>query len=333
MRGAGRRARLVTGLLAGRLLAGLVMVVVMLMGLAPGACAAWPERPIRLIVAFAPGSGTDWTGRATAEEIGPLLGVPIVVENKAGAEGRIGTEFVARAAPDGYTLMIASSATHSAIAGMVKTLPYHPVKDFAHISLLVTDPMLLVVHPSAGATLPEFVANARAASLPFGYGSATSLVIASTFNRMVGISALAVPYKSQPQAALDVAGGQARYMFGDATAVGPLLRGRRVIALGTTGDKRSVQFPDLPTFGELGHRGFDLQVWVGLAAPAGTPADIVARINTAVQRAMSRPEVIEKFRNAGKTLAPNSVAGQQALAEHQLEVWVRRAAEAGLRPE
>lgn len=322
MSGAGSRVRLVTSLFAG-----------LMMALAENAIAAWPERPIRLIVAFAPGSGTDWTGRTMAEEIAPLLGVPIVVENKAGAEGRIATELVARAAPDGYTLMIASSATHSAIAGMVKNLPYHPVKDFAHISLLVTDPMLLVVHPSAGTTLPEFIAGARAASLPFGYGSATSLVIASTFNRMLGITALAVPYKSQPQAALDVAGGQVRYMFGDATAVGPLLRGKRVIALGTTGERRSVQFPDLATFGELGHRGFDLRVWVGLAAPAGTPPEIVARINAAVQRAMSRPEVIEKFRNAGKTLAPNSVAEQQVLAERQLELWVRRAAEAGLRPE
>jgi tripartite-type tricarboxylate transporter receptor subunit TctC len=320
MTGVGRLARRITGLLAA-------------VALATGACAAWPERPIRLIVPFGPGSGTDWTGRSLAEEIGPLLGTTVIVENKGGAEGRIGTEFVARAAPDGYTLMIASSATHSAIAGMVKTLPYQPVKDFAHISLLVTDPMLLVVHPSAGATLPEFIANARAATLPFGYGSATSLVIASTFNRMVGISALAVPYKSQPQSALDVAGGQARYMFGDATAVGPLVRGKRVLALGTTGEKRSVQFPDLPTFGELGHRGFDLQVWVGLAAPAGTPGEIVARINAAVQRALTRPEVIEKFRNAGKTVAPNSVAEQQALAERQLEIWVRRAAEAGLKPE
>ena len=302
-------------------------------GIAPSAVAAWPERPIRIVVAFAPGSGTDWTARGLAEEIGPLLGTNVLVENKAGADGRIATEFVARAAPDGYTLMIASSATHSAIAGMVKNLPYHPVKDFAHISLLVTDPILLVAHPSAGATLPEFITNMRAAAVPFGYGSATSLVIASTFNRIAGVKALAVPYKSQPQSALDVASGEVRYMFGDATAVGPLMRGKRVVALGITGDKRAVQFPDLPTFNELGLRGLDLQVWVGLAAPAGTPPDIVARISAAVQRAMSRPEVIEKFRNAGKNPAINSVAEQQALAERQLDVWMRRAAEAGIKPE
>jgi tripartite-type tricarboxylate transporter receptor subunit TctC len=216
---------------------------------------------------------------------------------------------------------------------MAKNLPYHPVKDFAHISLLVTDPMLLAVHPSAGATLPEFIAGAKARPLSFGYGSATSLVVASTFSRLVGIQAMAVPYKSQPPAALDVAGGQVQFMFGDATAVGPLLRGKRVLALGTTGDRRSVQFPELPTFAELGFPGFDLQVWVGLAAPAGTPPAIVERLNAVVRAAMSRPDVIARFRNAGKTVAPNTVAEQQALAERQLEVWVRRAAEAGLKPE
>lgn len=315
------------GASAARLLATLALFVSL------GTFAAWPERPIRLIVPFGPGSGTDWTGRNVAEELAGALGTTVVVENKAGAEGRIGTEFVAKAAPDGYTLMIASSATHSAIAGMAKSLPYDPVKDFAHITLIVTDPMLLAVHPSAGTTLPEFIANARGKAFSFGYGSATSLVIGATFNRLAGVKAMQVPYKSQPQAALDVAGGQVQYMFGDATAVGPLIRGKRLLALGTTGDRRSVQFPDLPTFGELGYPGFDLQVWVGLAAPAGTPADIVERINAVLRRALSRPDAIEKFRNAGKTLAPNSVAEQQALAERQLGVWVRRAFEAGLKPE
>ena len=295
--------------------------------------AAWPEKPIRIVVAFAPGSGTDWTGRTIGEEIASALNTTVIVENKAGAEGRIGTEFVAKAPPDGYTLMIASSATHSAIAGLVKTLPYHPVKDFAHIVLLVNDPMLLVVNPAAGATLPEFLANAKAKTFSFGYGSATSMVVSSTFARMVGIKAMPVPYKSQPPAALDVASGQVQFMFGDGTAVGPLVRGKRLIAIGTSGDKRSLQFPELPTFAELGHPGFDLQVWVGLAAPAGTPREIVDRLNAVVRAAMAKPEVAAKFRNAGKNIAPNTVAEHQALVERQLDAWVRRAAEAGIKPE
>ncbi len=294
---------------------------------------AFPEKPIRVVVPFAGGSGTDWIGRAVADEMGKSMKVPVIVENKAGADGRIGTDFVVKSAPDGYTQVITSSATHSANPGLIRNLSYHPVKDFAHISLLITDPLIFSVHPSVAPSVKAFIAVAKQKKLSLGYGSNSSLVAASTFNKLAGIEALTVPYKSQPQAATDVAGGQVHYIFADATATGGLIQAGRLRPLAMTGTKRSEQYPDVPTLAEQGVEGFDLQVWVGLAAPAGTPASVMTYLNSEVNRIMSRADVKEKFRAVGKTTAPNSLPEQQALVEKQMEVWARRIADAGLKAE
>lgn len=295
--------------------------------------AAFPDKPIRIIVPFTAGSGTDWIGRTLADELAKTLGQPVIVENKAGADGRIGTDFVVKSPADGYTLMISSSATHSANPGLIKNLSYDPVRDFSHVSLLITDPLVFAAHPSVAKSVAEFITVARARKLSFGYGSSSSLVAASTFNKLARIEALAVPYKSQPQAATDAAGGQVNYIFADATAVGAFIKGERLRALAMTGARRSEQLPDVPTLSEQGIEGFDLQVWVGLAAPAGMPADVLKQLNAEVRKVMTRADVREKFRAAGKTVAPNSIEEQAALVQRQLEVWARRIADAGLKAE
>lgn len=314
-----------------RMLAKLLLAAMLLAGGA--AQAAFPDKPIRIIVPFTAGSGTDWIGRTLADELAKTLGQPVIVENKAGADGRIGTDFVVKSPADGYTLVITSSATHSANPGLIKNLSYNPVKDFSHISLLITDPLVFAVHPSVAGSVAEFISVAKTRKLSFGYGSNSSLVAASTFNKLARIEALAVPYKSQPQAATDTAGGQVNYLFADATAIGAFLKGSRLRALAMTGAKRSEQLPDVPTLAEQGIEGFDLQVWVGLAAPAGTPADVMKQLNAEVRKVMTRADVREKFRLAGKTVAPNSIEEQTALVQRQLEVWSRRIADAGLKAE
>lgn len=295
--------------------------------------ANYPDKPIRIVVPFAAGSGTDLIARIMAEELSKALETPMIVDNKPGASGQIGTDFVVKSPPDGYTLLITSSATHSANPGLIKKLSYHPIRHFAHISLLITDPLIFSVHPSVAQTLQEFIAVAKNKKLSFGYGSASSLVAASTFNSMAKLDALAVPYKSQPPAAADVAGGHIHYIFADATATGSLIRGGKLRALAMTGAQRAELFPDVPTLAEQGFKDYDLQVWVGLAAPAGTPADIVRKLNAEVRKTLTRPDVRQTFRSHGKTVAPNSIEEQNALVQRQLEVWARRIAEAGLQAE
>ncbi len=304
-----------------------------LLSVCGAAWAAFPDKPLRIIVPFTAGSGTDWIGRAVADELTKTLGQPVIVENKAGADGRIGTDFVVKSPADGYTLVITSSATHSANPGLIRNLSYDPVKDFAHVSLLITDPLVFAVHPSVAGSVAEFINVAKTRKLSFGYGSNSSLVAASTFNKLAKVEALAVPYKSQPQAATDTAGGQVNYLFSDATAIGAFLKGGRLRALAMTGARRSEQLPDVPTLAEQGIEGFDLQVWVGLAAPAGTPAEVMKQLNAEVRKVMTRADVREKFRVAGKTVAPNSIEEQTVLVQRQLEAWSRRIADAGLKAE
>ncbi len=294
------------------------------------AFAAYPEKPIQIVVPYAAGSGSDFIARTLADELSKSMGKPVMVINKPGADGRIGTEFVVNSAPDGYTLMVATAASHSANPNLIKNLPYDPVKDFSHIALLTSDPMILAVNPKAGTSLSEFVARARTKELSFGYGSTTSLVATSTFNQLAQITALPVPYKSQPPAAMDAASGQVDYLFADGTSVGALIKSGRLLGFAVTGQQRSAMFPDIPTFAEQGFKTFTLQGWVGLAAPAGTPESIVSKLNAEVRKALTNPEVVAKYRTNGKTVQPNTAAEQTSLVQHQLSAWASRVSAAGL---
>jgi len=295
--------------------------------------AAYPDRPIRIIVAFAAGSGNDVVGRIVAEELRKELDAQVVVENRPGAAGVIGMRAALQAPADGYTLVMTSSATHSANPWLVRDLPYEPVKSFAHISNVITTPLLLVVPQGSASTMKEFLDKSRGKDVPFGFGSSTSQVAASAFANIAGLTTTPVSYKSQPPALVDLTSGLVQFMFADAAALGPFLQGNKVTPLATTGATRSPKLPNVPTLAELGVKDYDLTVWVGIAAPAGTPPEIVKQLSDALARGLARHEVRDRFAVVGMQIDANGPEKQREFVEAQLGAWKRRIQEAGLKPE
>ncbi|CAB3948673.1 hypothetical protein LMG6001_01917 [Achromobacter insolitus] len=292
------------------------------------------DKPIKIVAAFSPGSATDTSARIIAEELRKDLNANVIVENKPGAQGLIGTEYAVRSPGDGYTLTISSSSLNSINPGLFKKLPYDAQKDFSHVSRLTTMPMLLLVRADGPyKDLASFVKQAASRSLNYGYGSPGGQVGAAAFNRIAGVRAEGVPYKSQPPALTDLAGGQVDYVMADLSVATPLLRGGKLRALAISTESRLPDLPDVPTFAETGYQDFDLVVWVGLAGPAGIPQPILERLNKAVNDALARPEVQQKFAALGMTAAPNSQAQQQAFVQAQLGTWGRRMLEANIKPE
>ncbi|TXL72336.1 tripartite tricarboxylate transporter substrate binding protein [Vineibacter terrae] len=299
------------------------------------AAQGWPERPVKIIVPFTAGSGGDTVARVVADELRKSLGGTFVIDNKPGASGQIGTDLAAKAPADGYTLLQTSSAQNSAGPWLTKTLGYDPIKDFTHIARVITVPFLLVVHPDVpAATVKDFIAYARQnAGLPYGYGSATAQVASATFVSLAGIQAMAVPYKSQPPAVTDLVGGQVRFMMADLSVVGPQVKAGKLRALAITSRARSPQFPDVPTLAEQGMSDFDLEVWVGMGAPAGTPAEIVNKLSSEILKMGKRDDVRQRFDAVGFDLVPNTLADHAAFVREQLAAWGKRIKDAGLQPE
>lgn len=296
---------------------------------------AYPgDKPIKIVAAFSPGSATDTSARIIAEELRKDLKANVIVENRPGAQGLIGTEYAVRSPGDGYTLTISSSSLNSINPGLFKHLPYDAQKDFSHVSRLTTMPMLLLVRADGPyPDLATFVKKAASGSLNYGYGSPGGQVGAAAFNRIAGVRAEGVPYKSQPPALTDLAGGQVDYVMADLSVATPLLRGGKLRALAISTERRLPDLPDVPTFAETGYQDFDLVVWVGLAGPAGIPQPILERLNKAVNDALARPEVQQKFAALGMTVAPNTQAQQQAFVQAQLGTWGRRMQEANIAAE
>jgi tripartite-type tricarboxylate transporter receptor subunit TctC len=295
----------------------------------------YPDRPVKVIVPFSAGSGGDTTARIVAEELRKTLGGAFVVDNRPGASGQIGTDAAAKAVADGYTLLQTSSAQNSAGPWLAKKLPYDPIKDFAHIARVISVPFLLVVHPEVPTkTVKEFIEHAkRSPGLMYGHGSATSQVASATFSTLAGIETMSVPYKSQPPAVVDLMAGRIQFMMADLSVVGEQVKAGKLRALAITSRNRSAQFPDVPTLAEQGMTGFDLEVWVGIAAPAGTPAAIVKKLSDEILKMGQREEVRQRFQAVGFDLVPNTVADHAVFLQQQLEVWGKRIKDAGLQPE
>ncbi|EKZ95504.1 ABC transporter substrate-binding protein [Cupriavidus sp. HMR-1] len=290
----------------------------------------YPNKPIKLVVPFTAGSASDTAARIVAEEVRSSIGT-IVVDNRPGANGIIGSNYVAKSPADGYTLLLTSSSTHSGIEALFKRPGYDPIKDFVHISRIATIPMVLVTRPDAPyKTAKDMALYAQKNHLRYGYGSGSAQIAAATFSQMANVPSDAIPYKSQPPAVTDLLGGQIDYMVADTSVVMSFLHGGKLDGLAITSPRRLPELPNVPTMAEAGYKNFDLVVWVGLAAPAGTPAAVVEKWNKAVNDAVARPPVVEKLAKLGMVAAPASTRDFAAFTVAQRGIWTSRATKAGV---
>src|SRR4051794_7992396 len=296
----------------------------------------WPSRQITIVVPFAPGSGTDSIARIIGQYLQTALGQSVVIENKVGASGVLAATYVARAAPDGYTLLMATNSTHSANPSLFKTLPYDPVKDFAPVARAGSYVFMLVVNPELPAkTLPELVAYAKAnpGKLTYASGNTTGIVAGETLKSKGGIDLLHVPYKSTPPALNDVIGGRVSMMFIDLAPGLEHVRAGTLRALAVTTKERSALLPDLPSLHEAGIPGYDVTSWAGLFAPAGTPGEIVTRLNDEVRKIIADPDTKAKIAVTGFDAFSGPPETLAAFVQSELATWGKLIKDAGIEPQ
>ena len=309
------------------------------LALAPAARAesAYPDRPVKVVIGFGPGSGTDIMARLMAEELRVALGQSFIVDNRPGASAQIAASAVAKAPADGYTLFFTSNSSHSVNPHIFKKLPYDPIADFTPIGGVAFFPFVLAVNGSVPAKTPqEFVAYARAhkGKLNYAYGTPAVQIPAEALNRLEQLDATGIPYKSSPGAMTDVIGGQAQFLVTDLASARPHLQSGRLRALAVTTSRRSALAPELPTIEEtLRLKDFDLAAWTGFFAPAGLPRDIQEKLSGALLRILARPDVRERILAAGAEPTPSDIPTFTALVRRQLDIWGRKVADAGIQPE
>ena len=278
---------------------------------AGAAAQAWPAKPVRVVVPFPPGGSTDIVARIVAQKLGERLGQSMVIENRGGAGGTLGAAQVAKAAPDGYTLLVASTSTHVVAPGVYPKLEYDPVKDFAPISLMAVSPYLLVVNPALPAkSVKELVELARKQPGKLNYASAgvgsTTHLAMEMLKTAAGMDITHVPFNGNGPAGTAVLGGQVQALFGSMPAVLPQAKAgkMRPIAVGTM--KRSPALPDVPSVAESGYPGFDVSLWLGFFAPRGTPAPIISRLHGELVKISTSAEMKEQFERNGASPVHNA---------------------------
>ncbi|MEO3475263.1 tripartite tricarboxylate transporter substrate binding protein [Roseomonas sp. CAU 1739] len=293
----------------------------------------WPDRPVRFIVAFPAGSGTDVNARIFAEALQVELGQPVVVDNRGGANGFIASEAVARARPDGYTFLFTANTTHGSNPALFRRLPYDPVADFSPVALIGLGVLLVVVNNDLPIrTMQDLVAYGRAnpGRLNFASGSASSRVAGEMFKSMAGVDMVNVTYRSNPLGITDVISGVAQVMFVDATTSAPHAREGRVRAIGVTSRERTSILPDVPTVEEQGFQGYEMLSWTAVYGPAGTPAPIVTRMNRLINEIMARPSVAERLTATGTMLRPGSPDDLATFQAAEIDKWKRIVTAAGI---
>jgi tripartite-type tricarboxylate transporter receptor subunit TctC len=297
---------------------------------------AFPNKPLKIIVPYSPGGTTDLVARLVAQKLSERFGQPVVVDNKPGANGMIGADAVAKSPPDGYTLGIASPGTHAANASLYKTMAYDTIKDFTPVTLAVSAPMLLVVHPSLKVNdVKELIAAAKAKPGTISYasgGSGSSQHLAmEQLKSMAGIDMTHVPYKGSADAIKDVVAGHVQVMFSDLVPSLPLVAGGQVRALGVTIMRRWPSAPDIPPLNEVGVPGFDASGWFMISGPAGTPKPIVERLHADFKAVMGSDEVQQAFMRVGvvPVVSPPLVELPKFIASEQ-DRWGKVVKQAGL---
>ncbi len=282
-----------------------LLVLAALLGAAAAAPAqTWPQKPVRLVAPYPPGGPIDISARLLAPRLQEALGQPVVVENKPGAGGNIGADFVAKSAPDGHTLVIGAIATHAINPWLYAKMPYDPLKDFRHVALIVQVPNVLVVNNDLPANSVRdliALAKSRPGKLDFASGStgSTGHLAGEMFKLMTGTYLVHIPYKGAAPAVADLMAGRVHLMFDNLASALPNVKAGKVRALAVTTKKRSSFLPELPTLDESGLKGFDMTTWWGVMAPAKTPQAVVARLNAEIFKALDLPDVKDRLRAMG----------------------------------
>jgi tripartite-type tricarboxylate transporter receptor subunit TctC len=297
---------------------------------------AFPSKPIRMIVSVGAGGATDTLTRRLGDRIAKSLGTSVVVENMAGGSGVVAAQTVARAAPDGYTILIGTNTTHAGNASFLKNLPYDPVADFEPISRLGTAALVLGVHPSVPATNAlEFIAHAKAnpGKIAFGSGTGSARLASEMLKAKAGIDLLNVPYKSNAQALTDLRGGQIQMLIGDITLMLPHIRSGAVKGLGVSSAQRSATMPEMPTLNEAGVPGYELVGFIAAFAPAKTPEPVVRRLNEEIVRVLRDKEFVSGLTALGVDAAPTTPAELREWVVSETRKWGDLARGAGIKPE
>jgi tripartite-type tricarboxylate transporter receptor subunit TctC len=292
----------------------------------------YPTHNITLVLPFAAGSGTDTTTRLIGKELGVALGVSTVIDNKAGANGSIAASYVARSAPDGYTLFVTTNTTHSANPYLLKNMTYDPIKDFTPIARTGDLPFMLVVNPEIPAnSVAELIALAKKepGKLSYASGSSSAIVSGATFARLAGIDLLHVPYKSSPPALTDVIAGRVSMMFIDVPTGLPHVNAKALKALAVTTKRRSALLPELPTMDDT-VKGFDITSWQGYLGPANMPKDIVVRLNAEIRKIIERPDIKNQLAERGMEAFSGTPEEFDAFLRDQLVVWDKLIKDAGI---
>ncbi len=319
-----------------RLCKGLLMAAALLVGPQSLAADPYPTKPVRFLVGFAPGGANDLVARVVAAKLGPRLGQQVVVDNRAGAGGNIAHDMVAKATPDGYTMVLASVASLAMSPGLLGNMPYDPITDFSPVAQLVDVSSLLSTHPaSAAKSLKDFVARAKqqpdkiTVANP-GTGSIAHLAF-ELFKTTAGIRVVNVPYKGGGPAVIDAISGQVEYLAGVISTGAPHVKSGKLRGLGVTSLKRSPILPDVPTIAEGGYAGFEASGWLGIAFPAKTPVAIIERMHKEAVAAMATSDVREQLQNAGLEPAVKDTAAFRAYIKSELAKWTKLIKDAGIK--
>ena len=286
----------------------------------------YPEKPVRVLITVPPGGATDFIARTIGSKLESFLGQPVVIENRAGASGTIAAAAVARAEPDGYTLMQNTITTHGIGPHIYHKLPYDSYKDFTPVGMVADLPLIMVVNAEVPArTVDELLALVKTDPTKFSFASAGNAtpphMAGELFKHVMGIDLLHVPYKGSAAAVIDVVGGRVPIMFDAAPSLLPHIKSGKLRALAAASPERNPLFPDVPTFAELGYKGVEVSLWYGMLAPAGTPAPIVERLNAGLQKVLASPDVKEKLAAKGAVPAASTPSTFATFMQAEYDRW------------